>query len=277
MSDLPTKAKNIAGQRFGSLTALEYVRSSNGAIWSFACDCGKLTEQKSSVVIHGRVKSCGCSHEQAKLTSTIPIGYVFQSGLTVVRHPESGGKDTPWEFLCYCGAKFSALISNVRKGNTRSCGCRKRKVSADMCRTHGKSSTSEYCIWQNMVRRCHDENNPAYHNYGGRGVTVCERWHTFENFFADMGVRPPGGTLDRTNNDLGYSPENCRWASRKEQARNQRTNRSIEINGVSKLVCEWAEISGVSASLLIARKFKFNWPDSDLLKPAWSVKRHAHR
>lgn len=92
-----------------------------------------------------------------------------------------------------------------------------------MKRTHGRSNTPEYHAWHDMIRHCYNPKNSGYKDYGGRGITVCERWrHSFENFFTDMGSRPVGMSIDRENNDLGYSPDNCRWATAKQQMRNQR-------------------------------------------------------
>lgn len=123
--------------------------------------------------------------------------------------------------LCDCGTeivvKFSAL------GHDRnSCGCLHRERASQLTAKHGMSTTRIYRIWSDMVRRCTWPNHQRYADYGGRGITVCKRWLEFENFYADMGDRPEGRSLDRINNDAGYSPENCRWATGSQQAKNRR-------------------------------------------------------
>lgn len=116
---------------------------------------------------------------------------------------------------------------------------------------------SEWLTWFSMISRCHFEGDAAYDNYGGRGITVCERWRTldgFKTFFADMGSRPQKDlSLERIDNDKGYSPENCKWATRQEQARNRRSNRVLVIDGVSAPVATWAEKSGVSRKVITDR------------------------
>jgi hypothetical protein len=104
-----------------------------------------------------------------------------------------------------------------------------------------------------MKRRCINPFDSAYPNYGGRGISVCDRWMSFENFLADMGERPPGLTIERIDNEQGYSPENCRWASIKEQLRNQRRNRKIEHLGVTMIMADWAEAVGIKADTLAKR------------------------
>jgi hypothetical protein len=114
-------------------------------------------------------------------------------------------------------------------------------------RQHGLSYTPEYRVWQTMRLRCHEPNNPAYNNYGGRGIKVCDRWlDSPENFIADMGSKPtPAHEIDRIDNDGGYEPTNCRWVLRAENSRNRRSNRLVELNGESKPLAEWCEKFGV--------------------------------
>lgn len=109
--------------------------------------------------------------------------------------------------------------------------------------THGLTETTEYSIWTNMKTRCNNHNNEFYKDYGGRGIKICAEWeNSFENFYADMGKRPSKKhTLDRINNDNGYSVDNCRWAIKKVQANNRRNNILIEYNGVSKTLKQWCE------------------------------------
>lgn len=125
---------------------------------------------------------------------------------------------------------------------------------------HGKAKSQIYRIWSAMRNRCQNPNVPAFRNYGGRGITVCDRWQDFANFYADMGDRPDGKSLDRINNDLGYSPENCRWAGRGQQARNKRSLRMVTANGHTRCLGEWAEITGLSVSTLWAR-LHYGWSE----------------
>ena len=123
-------------------------------------------------------------------------------------------------FICDCGLETRPLITAVTCGNSRSCGC--SRVVAFNNRSHGMYGTPEYKSWIAMLARCRNPNRSNYGRYGARGLTVCERWLTFTNFYADMGPRPSGTTLDRIDNDRGYEPGNCRWATRSEQNKNQR-------------------------------------------------------
>lgn len=138
--------------------------------------------------------------------------------------------------------------------------------------THGMRNTKEYFTWSCMWERCRSPGNPAYKNYGARGITVCARWKLFENFYADMGPKPQGVELDRIDNDKGYSPKNCRWVTRKENTRNRRVTIRIEIDGVTKPATEWAEIIGVDRHT-IARRYKNGWRGAQLLLPPNSAQR----
>ena len=117
----------------------------------------------------------------------------------------------------------------------------------------------EYWIWQRMKQRCFDKNVPEYHCYGGRGITVCKRWMTFENFYDDMGKRPHGLTLERIDNDRGYEPRNCRWASRRDQAVNRKMTRWITHNGTTLCMADWARRIGIGIALLKYR-LDHGWP-----------------
>lgn len=146
------------------------------------------------------------------------------------------GLGTGWKCLCDCGKEIYADGSNLNSGNTQSCGC----YHASLHRTHGKTKSRIYSIWKGMLRRCQKPHAPEYRHYGGRGITVCERWQKFENFLEDMGEPPDGLTIDRTNNDGNYEPGNCTWATYSEQLNNRRNNFVIEAFGKKQTLYQWA-------------------------------------
>jgi len=124
--------------------------------------------------------------------------------------------------------------------------------------THGHARhfrhTKAYSSWHQMKARCQNSNNPGFAEYGGRGITVCERWQTFENFYADMGEPPPGCTLDRYPDMNGnYEPSNCRWATVKEQNNNTRGNKRLTFRGETKTLAEWADRLGIKSNTILYR------------------------
>lgn len=175
-----------------------------------------------------------------------------------------------WICRCDCGKDFLTYAGRLKHGNPRSCGCGVILATIARSTSHGQSrrgqKTPEYRAWRNMVNRCHDEANAAYHNYGGRGILVCERWrHDYAAFFADMGPKPSSKhTIDRTDNSKGYEPDNCRWATRKQQMRNFRGNRLIEHNGETRCVSEWAERYRLPFKAL-CRRLDRGWSVLDVL------------
>ena len=138
--------------------------------------------------------------------------------------------ESKWLCTCDCGGATRTGTGHLQSGNSKSCGCRKRAVLGESTTKHGMAGTRTHYVWKGMLTRCRNPNSPRYADYGGRGITVCERWLSFENFLADMGQRPAGLTLDRIDNDGPYSPDNCRWVSRSAQNLNKRN--TVRVNGV---------------------------------------------
>ena len=143
--------------------------------------------------------------------------------------------------------------------------------------THGQSKTKQYGVYKAMLARCYDENTIGYPNYGGRGITVCERWrNSYEAFFEDMGPRPLGGTLERKDTNGNYCKENCVWATQKEQCNNTRRNRHLTHEGVTLTVSQWADRLGIRASVLYCRLNNYNWPVARALtEPVRKVNRSS--
>jgi hypothetical protein len=155
-----------------------------------------------------------------------------------------------WVCYCVCGGLTFVRFDSIK--STNSCGCLRKELGKAR-KTHGKLGTKVYEAWHSMKQRCLNPNHKAYRNYGGRGITVSEEWvNSFENFLKDMGEPTPGMELDRIDNEAGYSAQNCRWVTRKENARNRRTN--VSMDGMT--LAEAAERSGYSVQVLSWRTKK---------------------
>ncbi len=183
-------------------------------------------------------------------------------------------KITRWQCRCQCGTITIVYRSNLKCRS--SCGCRNRELASKRLRKHGHSvgaNRKTYAVWLDMRERC-DPNNVHPHAkiyYSGRGITVCDRWSSFENFLEDMGVCPEGTSIDRIDNDGNYEPGNCRWATKKEQARNKRTNLLVTLNGETLCAAEWAERSGLKYGTII-RRIRAGWPAELILSPVRPMK-----
>jgi len=161
--------------------------------------------------------------------------------LVVTERAENRNEKSRWVCQCDCGNTKTVIAQELESGKTRSCGCFRKEVAAASLRTHGLSHINgktmpEYQAWSGLIQRCENPKNKRFHDYGGRGIKVCERWRiSFADFFADMGLKPsPKHSIDRINNDGNYESGNCRWATDAEQRSNKRSirPRTTRHNGI---------------------------------------------
>jgi len=167
-----------------------------------------------------------------------------------------------WKCLCDCGSSCIVCGACLISGNTRSCGCLHREVSREINTTHGLTHIPEYDTWRKMIYRCYNKKCSHYSDYGGRGITICNRWkESFNAFIEDIGERPSDRhSLERINNNKGYCKSNCKWAFSKEQSRNKRTNVNLKFNGRTMCIADWAYELGISRSALYHRYRKGHRP-----------------
>lgn len=185
----------------------------------------------------------------------------------VLGEAEPVGRNRRLLCRCDCGTERAGYYSTLTQGGSRSCGCYKQDAAAGRKpanTTHGMRNAPEWAAWNQLRVRCRDSEN---RDYGGRGITACDQWNSFEVFLADMGKRPSlRHSIDRIDNEKGYSPENCRWATRTEQARNRRTNQTITHEGRTLTVAEWAERTGIKAGTIYGRLHRGLAPEQILAR-----------
>jgi len=211
------------------------------------------------------LKLKGISRKERNMGKIINlIGQRFGRLVVISKADSEKNGHTRWNCICDCGGTTTVRSSHLLSGDTRSCGCIGREMLSKMCLKHGMSETTTYDCWAAMKQRCVNPSSHAYRNYGGRGITVCERWMKFENFYVDMGECPIGLTLERKDNNSGYYHENCCWDTPKTQSRNKRSNRIIKYDGKSQCLAAWAEELGIERHTLWYRlehyppQFAFN-------------------
>lgn len=177
-----------------------------------------------------------------------------------------------WLCVCECGQQTSVGSNNLRSGHTKSCGCLGRELRLRHGHNRRGKTTKAYTAWHGMIQRCTNNKSRKYDSYGGRGILVCDRWLVFENFISDMGNPPTGNcSIDRVDNNGDYCPENCRWATIKQQARNTRRNRLLTFSNKTQCLAAWAEEYGIKSSVLWSRLFRCGWPmGRALTEPVWN-------
>lgn len=183
-----------------------------------------------------------------------------------------------WKCQCDCGQTVIAGQSNLRKGNTQSCGCRAHEIQVANHTTHGLRSHKLYGTWCGMRHRCHCPEDPRYSDYGGRGIIVCPAWEDFGLFVADMGsTYKPGFSIDRIDNNGPYCPFNCRWANQIQQTNNARSNHRLTYYNETHTIAEWSRLLSVPY-YVITNRLRMGWTiDRTLNQPVRILhKRHQH-
>jgi hypothetical protein len=202
------------------------------------------------------------------------FGMVFGRLTIICRDPQNSRRCV---VKCECGNEKVVELCSLRTGKTTSCGCFRREVTATLKLSHGMHSSREYRVWQAMISRCR-YNYPENAAHAGRGIKVCERWKSsFEDFYADMGPRPRGTSIDRINNDSDYTPQNCRWATMDQQNSNKRSTVFATINGVTKPVFIWAREMGVSRKMVFGRIHRGWEVERALTTPPGKQGRHERK
>jgi hypothetical protein len=248
--------RNLLGRQFGSLTVLERARKNsrrNHARWVCACDCGNRTVVTGCALTSGNTRSCGCLQKQiagARFFKNC-IGQRFGRLVVLERmKPDKYGR-TMWRCRCDCGNETIVARSVLAAGRTRSCGCLQRETMRKANLRHGMSGTREYRSYHNAKGRCTNPNNSRFAYYGERGIEF--RYINFESFFADLGHRLPGSTLERIDPNGHYEPGNCCWSGSVQQANNKRNSVHVTAFGRTQTVAQWARELNVSAQTLYAR------------------------
>lgn len=201
-----------------------------------------------------------------RLPSSEAVGKKF-GRLTVI---ELVGRDKASAIarcICDCGKEHTTRVNSLRTGHIKSCGCMGREKTRIRLTRHGESHrTSTYKTWKGMNERCSNPGHQSWNHYGGRGVKVCPEWRIYENFLRDMGRKPSAEySLDRIDVNGDYCPENCRWATPKEQARNTSANRMLTLHGKTQCVAAWAEELNIKREIIKDRINKLGWSDEKAL------------
>ncbi len=204
----------------------------------------------------------------------VNIGYTYGRLLVIEFAGRNKYKNLLYKCRCSCGTVKDVLSSVLLCSTEPSCGCRKREVLLARNLIHGRAKIPEYTCWLSIKNRCCNKDSNDYHYYGGRGITMCARWLVFSNFYEDMGDKPSRRhTIERINNNKGYCPSNCVWATRKVQSRNKRNVPLYEYNGQKKSVAEWSEITGIHPETIRNRIKRKGWTMEDVLtKPIRKIK-----
>ena len=276
--------KDLSGQSFGCWTVIKHCAEKSKPqrpYWICECSCGIIKSVSADSLKRGKSTSCGCyqkelAAKQSIETTKLLIGRVNDlvgqrfGRLLVLGYVGRmvNGRHSIWLCGCDCGQEKEILRSALIQGRTKSCGCLQSelasKTASTMNVTHGDSGSVEHLAWRNMLTRCYYDKCDHYGAYGGRGITVCNRWRSYENFLADLGRKPDGFTLERIDTNKSYEPSNCKWATWHDQHRNRRSNHNITINGETMILTDWCRRYGKNISTVSGRLSR-GWSELDAL------------
>lgn len=259
------KKEDLTNQRFGMLTIIEqaetriHPKGSRATMWKCKCDCGNIVLRSSNNLKAAKHPSCGCWRKTHTSKLLDDLTNKRFGRLTVLskapNHVTPGGAIlTVWNCKCDCGKELQVYARNLKTGHTTSCGCYREEVRPTQRYEHGYGKTRIYGVYGKMKERCYNPKNPSYHRYGGRGITMCDEWLNDPKAFCEWAYAngykedAPYGecTVDRIDNNKGYSPDNCRIVNEKVQANNRSTNFLIEHNGETKTLAQWRDYFGMT-------------------------------
>ena len=283
--------KDLTGQKFGMLKVIYRVENKSGHTnWHCLCDCGNEKDVLGINLTRGLTKSCGCFHnkEFGKSRFIDLTGKRFGK-LVALKRAKNRGKETFWLCQCDCGNIKEISAPRLRNGRTKSCGCYKKEyekgfykgeyerknINYNHHKTHGMSNTRLYRIYNKMKLRCYSKTNSAYNSYGGRGITICSEWlDDFMNFYnwSIQNGYCDDLSIDRIDNNKGYSPDNCRWADKKVQSNNTRSTVFLTYNGETKPASDWSQITGIRQDTITMRK-RTGWSDEQCITTKVGEKR----
>lgn len=256
------KLDDLTGKKFGRLTVLRRATveddpmAAKHTVWVCECDCGNIATKSAIGLKNYRIPSCGCAEKEARSLNRFEdlTGKRF-GRLTVMYRANKPGEITKWHCRCDCGNEVDVFAGNLkRKNHSTSCGCYQEERRSEVHTTHGYSNTRIAQVFSHMKDRCNNPNNPRYPSYGGRGIKICPEWEdnpaAFYEWAYANGFREDAEygetTIERNDNNRGYSPENCSIKPLKDQANNRRTSLFITHNGVTKTLAQWRDLLGMT-------------------------------
>lgn len=256
---------DLLNRKFGRLKVVEETkeRKYGCIVWKCLCDCGGITYQTSNNLLQGNVKSCGCLRSISQAEDLTGQRFGMLLAIKRIPAPKGSAHNTFWLCRCDCGTEKGIFATSLKSKKAISCGCYRKARGI----VHNMSHTRLYKIWRDMKSRCDNPNTPYYKNYGGRGITYCDEWGSFECFkdWAMENGYSDALTLDRKDVYGNYEPDNCRWLTNAEQQLNKRTNHILTYAGKSQTIKEWADELGIKYKTLCARIDDYHWSDEKAL------------